>query len=317
MNMDTLTINRYILEKPLKSENSGFSKWGIGTLEGKKYFIKEFLSPVYPADDAIFTEKKKQDKILLCKAFVDEKKELYSAVREADDGHIIAVEQFFRAGAKYYISTKAVSGHHMSIADIHSCNFTDCLRLCCSISHAMANIHKKRIIHADIKPDNILVIKKRSLEPHIIDFDCSFFDYKSPELGQELNGDMVYLSPEGFLHIAGIESNLSCKMDVFALGLLFCQYLTGNLPLFDKEEYQYAYEAVLDDQHLGLEQIKNKICRSLIEHMLSKQPENRPDMQSVFLTLKGVLLSVLKRNHPEESAEQESEESFFIPASDL
>ena len=109
---------------------------------------------------------------------------------------------------------------------------------------------------------------------------------------------MVYLSPEGYLHIAGLESNLSCKLDVFALGLLFCQYLTGQLPQFDHSEYQYAYESVLDDNALGLSAIYHDACRTVIAKMLDKHPENRPDMRAVFRSLNDVLLDLTGRTKP-------------------
>ena len=316
--MEVIKINNYSFDKPLVSDNSGFSKWGIGSRGGRSYFVKEFLSPVYPAEDSLFTEKKKQERMRLCQTFVEEKTKLYSAIRDASDGNVVAVEQFFRVGAKYYISTKAVTEPIMTIYDIAMCSFVDRLRLCCSIAHAMAGIHKKGIVHADIKPDNILVVRKGCLRAQIIDFDCSFFEIRSPKLGEELNGDQVYFSPEGYLHYAGLESNLTCKMDVFALGLLFHQYFTGMLPIFDTSEYQYAYESVLDDHPLVVHGVENIECCQLLEQMLRKKPEDRPDMNAVFNSLNRILLYMLGRTAPRRVVvEKESFEFFFEPAGDL
>lgn len=312
MSMEMISINNYRFEKPLISDNSGFSKWGIGTRGGKKYFVKEFLSPTYPVSDSVYSEKKKNEKINFCKEYVEQRKKLYEAIREIADGNIIVVEQFFRVGAKYYISTNAVVDAILSISDIARRTFVDRLRLCCSVAHGMARIHDKQIIHADIKPDNILVICNNSgaMKPNIIDFDCSFFLDNRPKLGEELNGDMVYLSPEGFLHIAGIDSNLSCKMDVFALGLLFCQYLTGKLPIFNNDEYQYAYEVVLDDRTLDLKNIENENCRLIIDKMLSKSPEDRPNMQSVFNSLNCILIDMTGRTVPKKIEKNDSKISL-------
>lgn len=317
--METTRINNYSFSKPLTSNNSGFSKWGIGLRGGQKYFVKEFLSPVYPAEDSIFTEEKKQGRIRLCQSYVEDKTALYSAIREAADGHVVIVEQFFRVGAKFYISTKAITDPVMSVSDIaRRCSFADRLRLCCAIAHAMARIHEKGIVHADIKADNILVVRKTGLQANIIDFDSSFFESKSPKLGEELNGDLVYLSPEGYLHIADVESNLSCKMDVFALGLLFHQYLTGSLPGFDSAEYQYAYESVLDDHPLNVNDIMNGDCRRIIEQMLSRRPEDRPDMSTVFASFNSILLQMLNRSTPEKVTKGISDFDFFFqPGGDL
>jgi len=283
--METIRINNYSFEKPLTSDNSGFSKWGIGTRGGQKYFVKEFLSPVYPTEDAPFTQKKREERIRLCQTFVEGKSKLYSAIRDASDGHVIAIEQFFRVGSKFYISTKAITDPVMSISAIAKCSFLNRIRLCCSIAHAMAEIHKKKIVHADIKPDNIMVVCKGGLCPNIIDFDCSFFESESPKLGEELNGDLVYLSPEAYLHIAEIESNLSCKMDVFALGVLFHQYFTGKLPNFDHQSFCYPGEAVANGAPLTLAKGLPRALAELLESMLAPNPQDRPAAAEVFEAL--------------------------------
>lgn len=322
---EIIRINNYSFEKPLTSDNSGFSKWGFGTRGGKTYFVKEFLSPTYPADDKVYTEEKKKSKIVLCTKYVEQKKKIYEALRKVTDGNLVVVEQFFRVGAKYYISTQAITGSPLSITDIASYPFIDRLQLCCSVAHAMARVHEKNIVHADIKPDNILVIPTRlnGLKPNIIDFDCSFFENESPKLGEELNGDMVYLSPEVFLHLAGIESNLTTQIDVFALGLLFYQYLTGTLPVFDKTKYQYAYEAILDGKELGLNAVKNETCQALIQKMLNIDPKNRPQIRSVFNTLNGLLLELSGRIKPNKldsiktESQSKNKNSYFEIAGDL
>ena len=213
---------------------------------------------------------------------------------------MIGVEQFFRVNAKYYISTQAITHPILSIQEIAKQPFYERLKLCCIVAHAMSRLHSKKIVHADIKPDNVLVYKNNKLQAKIIDFDCSFFEKNAPKRGEELNGDMVYLSPEAFLHIIGEYSYLSCKMDVFALGLLFHQYMTGHLPVFDLKEYQYAYEVVLDNQSLGIDQRLNSVVSSLIIKMLDKEPKKRPDMETVFFTLRNLLLKVLNRSVPDQ-----------------
>ena len=90
------------------------------------------------------------------------------------------------------------------------------------------------------------------------------------------------------------------------MGLLFHQYLTGELPAFDRNEYTYAYEAVLDDQPLGVDKINNYICRRTIERMLRKKPEERPEMQEVFETFNKLLLSLLNRNTSDGTAKEKT-----------
>lgn len=321
--MSSININNYFFDKPLTCDNSGFSKWGIGQRNGKNFFVKEFLSPVFPVDTSMFTPQKRKERMTLCASFVKSKEDLYSAINEISDGNLIGVEQFFRVNAKYYISTKAITNQTLSISEIAKQPFYERLKLCCIIAHAMTCLHSKKIVHADIKPDNVLVFKKTKIQAKIIDFDCSFFEKDAPKRGEELNGDMVYLSPEAFLHIIGEYSYLSCKMDVFALGLLFHQYMTGHLPSFDTNEYQYAYEVVLDNQSLGIDQKLNSVVFSLILKMLDKEPKKRPDMETVFFTLQHLLLKILNRkitydSPPKQEKKGEfSQSPFFVRGGNL
>ena len=60
-----MKINEYELEGSLTADNSGFSKWGFARKNGRRYFIKEFLSPVYPVYTELLTkeqvERKRRD----------------------------------------------------------------------------------------------------------------------------------------------------------------------------------------------------------------------------------------------------------------
>lgn len=47
--------NGYIVAGTLKSDNAGFSKWGIAQKDGQEYFLKEFLSPVYPQNAEMYS----------------------------------------------------------------------------------------------------------------------------------------------------------------------------------------------------------------------------------------------------------------------
>ncbi|MCD7766773.1 MAG: hypothetical protein LUH53_09740, partial [Lachnospiraceae bacterium] len=96
-------INGYKLDAPLKTDNSGFSKWGFASLNAKKYFIKEFLSPVYPADAKLLGEELTQKRKASCEKYVTEKRLLFAAINKASDGNIVHIEHFFRYGSKYYI----------------------------------------------------------------------------------------------------------------------------------------------------------------------------------------------------------------------
>src|SRR5262249_46181438 len=108
--------------------------------------------------------------------------------------------------------------------------------------------HQKGIIHRDLKPSNILVTMHDTKPvPKIIDFGVA------KALGQELTdktlftgfaqmvGTPLYMSPEQ----AGQSSlDIDTRSDLYSLGVLLYEFLTGTTP-FSKERFKQAsYEEI-------------------------------------------------------------------------
>src|SRR5262245_4972631 len=107
-------------------------------------------------------------------------------------------------------------------------------------------LHKARIVHADLKPDNVMLIEDASIgmkyRLKIIDMDFSIFtDKKAPWEGHEgYFGTPGYMSPE---HMA--RKVPQPTSDVFTLGLMLYQLLGQGHPYVfdDAEKYLPAYRA--------------------------------------------------------------------------
>jgi predicted Ser/Thr protein kinase len=93
---------------------------------------------------------------------------------------------------------------------------------------ALQAAHEHGIIHRDLKPDNI-VINQRG-EPIILDFGLARRLRKDgdrlTQYGQPV-GTPAYMSPE---QVAGVVDDMGPGCDVYALGVLLYQLLTGRLP---------------------------------------------------------------------------------------
>lgn len=279
-------IGGYRLTKPLSSANSGFAKWSFAVKDGVEYFIKEFICPVYPRVNSPITQEMLKKKIEECEAFYWEKNELYRAINAASNGNIVLVKDFFRFGTRYYLVTDKVEISKIKIGDIASLPFEKKLIILKVLTHSVNSISSKGVVHGDLKPDNIL-IKQTSAGFYtvkLIDFDSGFFESKQPTNIDNIQGDTVYLAPESFLKIIGENVGLTTKIDVFALGVIFHQYLCGKLPSFSKE-YDYLYEAVLDDEEITLDNSIPQYLRDIIEMMLMKDPNQRIGLTSVFSCL--------------------------------
>lgn len=281
------TINNYHLNKPFQSQNAGFSRWTTAIKGSQRFFLKELINPKYPDEESL-RESLRAVRIKECERFEAEKTVLFSEINKASDGNLVRIIEFFRADSRYYVSSHWIDHVEMSFQEIARLGLKEKLFLCRTAAHSLAGLHSRKIVHADIKDTNVLIHKTKDgrLVSKIVDFGCSFFEGSPPDNEDDLGGDQVYLSPEACLFVCGEETELTCKMDVFALGLLMHQYLTGKLPSYDATAYNYAHEAVLDDVILKVDSTDIPLpVRTIIEHMLIKDAANRISAQEAYFLL--------------------------------
>lgn len=266
----------------LKNANSGFSKWGFATKNGKKYFIKELITPVYPVDRDAMTDELFELCRTSCIQYENRTKRLLNKINSVSHGNLIRIEEFFRCDSRYYLITEkveeAVNTEHITALDEERK-----LLLLKTVARCFYDLHSAGIVHLDVKPQNIIVKKTKS-NNHIaklIDFDSGFFIGEQPER-EALGGDLTYLAPETFLAMSGETVCIDDKADIFALGLVFHEYYCGELPWFDNTEYEYPYEAVLDKGVLMPQMAKmpENISRLIIS-MLDLDPAKRPSAKEI------------------------------------
>ena len=286
-------INGYELLNDFTSENAGFCRWTFARKNGKEYFLKEFVDPIYPQENsgAELSERTLKDRKAICKIFENTKLHLYEEINKISDGNLIRIEEFFRYDSRYYIAMPRVPDQGITIEEIASGPLDARIQLCRTLAHSVMRLHDRGIVHADIKPSNVIIKRTETgrFTAQIIDYDCSFFQMNPPKNEDDLHGDQVYLSPEGLLFMIGEYGLLTCQMDVFALGIMFHEYLTGEIPRFNEEEYDYPCEALLEDDVLILSDKLDAIpgMKQLIGWMLEKDAARRIPMLNVFEQLGG------------------------------
>jgi len=276
-------INGYILKDDLVNDNAGTAKWGFAKKNGRDFFIKEFLSPVYPLDGTVLSKELILKKRQICDQFQSEKLAFYNVLNKCSTGNVVVIADFFRWESRYYIVTEKVDAAKMEPDQISRLNFKQKVTIAKVIAHCMKSLHQHGIIHGDLKPTNILFKETKSgmYTAKIIDFDSSFLE-SNPPTDEDLQGDMVYFAPESFLFIAEEEGELTRKIDIFALGIIFHQYFCGELPKFDSSKYDYIFEAVLDGDGVELNKFIPDSVRLIISKMLNVKPAFRPSIEEVF-----------------------------------
>lgn len=290
-------IHGYTILKDFTTAGGGLSKWTFATKGGKEYFLKEFLSPKYPTADAPGSEKSKLRKKEECEKFEQHHKALMKEVNEkcGTGGNLVFTIDFFRYETKYYKVTEKIDVASLSINEIATLPLHNRLLILKTIAHSLNVLHKAGIVHGDLKPDNILIkqTKTATYTTKLIDFDNSYFAGKPPLLTEELVGDMVFYSPELAKYIQENESvkakDLTTQSDIFALGLIYSLYLTGDLPDFNREKYSYACIASNSGEviQINAKALPNPLV-VLINTMLDNDYKKRPTISEVFEKLKTI-----------------------------
>ncbi|MDX6302864.1 MAG: eukaryotic-like serine/threonine-protein kinase [Nocardioidaceae bacterium] len=285
-------LNGYRLLEDFRVVGAGLSEWSFAERGGRIFFIKRFLSPTYPEADAPGSERIKAKKRARCATFEAHHRGIQAAMAPLTTygGNLIATLDFFRVGAKYYKVTERVDVAGLQTPDVAALDFPAQLVLLKTVAHSLKILHDLHIVHSDLKPSNVL-IKRTELgyTTKLIDFDSSYI-VGNPPPPDEIVGTMNYYSPELVRYVQGsaAPAELTEASDIFALGLIYAEYLTGAMPSFDAAHHEAAI-AVLHGERLkiGASRAPGPVI-DLVERMLAADPAARPRVAEVHSTLMGL-----------------------------
>ncbi len=145
----------------------------------------------------------------------------------------------------------------------------ECIDYMLQILNATSYIHERGVLHNDLKLDNIFVQNDGYLK--IIDFGIS--THNNSKEKKNLLGSLNYLAPEVM-----INKKYSVQSDIYSLGIIFYELLTGTLP-YRGNDLESIYKSKVNDQ-----------VNSISKYVLSK---NYHDVD--YIILKAIDKSVLNR----------------------
>ncbi len=154
---------------------------------------------------------------------------------------------------------------HLSVAES--------LSIAKEIASALVQAHRMNIIHCDIKPHNILITKEGHVK--VADFGIArAVSAATMTYGNNVVGSVHYFSPE-----QAKGTTLTPKTDVYSLGVVMYEMLTGKLPFNGETPVAIALKH-LQDTAPSVRQLDSSIppvVEAIVSKAMTKEPEARPD----------------------------------------
>lgn len=292
-------VNGYNILKEWEISNTGYTT--LAEKGGKKYFLKKYSGYKFPRSKSSMTAQSYERSQKRFNDFKKSRENINSKLKEisGSGGNIVSPTDSFVNDCCFVEATEFFD-NVFDESQIYLLDEVDKKFLMLTAVASLEAIHGKGIVHSDLKRSNIIVVRSSSgkrIVAKIIDFDKSYdINNIRPD---DLGGDQCYMSPELVKCLISDYSDesikdLSDKSDIFSLGLVFYNYLSGGKfpDIIDKSGKclksgtMYCGEAVLKGMRLRIgDAIKNEFLRSVIANMLYSDPKERLSAQEVIKAL--------------------------------
>lgn len=190
---------------------------------------------------------------------------------------IVTIYGFVREGpciAMEYIRGDTLSAHLLP----DGMALDKAVRLGLQIAEALHYAHQSGVIHADLKPSNIMIDQAGCAK--VLDFGLAHWRLAeelqtlsdSGENLRKLAGTIPYMSPELVMG-----RPLDCRSDIFSLGCVLFEMLTGLRP-FSADNPAAALNSLLNRVPRGIEILRREVPAALADlvlRMLEKDPNRR------------------------------------------
>ncbi|XP_057960300.1 serine/threonine-protein kinase STY13-like [Malania oleifera] len=155
------------------------------------------------------------------------------------------------------------------------------IQLALDLSRGLSYLHSKKIVHRDVKTENMLLDSHRNLK--IADFGVARVEAQNPRDMTGETGTLGYMAPEV---LSGKPYNRRC--DVYSFGICLWEIYCCDMPYADRSFAEVSSAVV----HQNLRPDIPRCCPSSLAHIMRKcwdaNAEKRPDMDEVVRLLEAI-----------------------------
>lgn len=185
------------------------------------------------------------------------------ALETHHNGLALILNDFGAESLKKYISDRQLS-------------LTEFIKIAIQLASTLAQLHQAKIIHKDIKPDNI-VINPETKQVKIIDFSiASRLEKENQSISNPnlLEGTLAYMSPE---QTGRMNRSIDYRTDFYSLGVTFYQILTGSMPFNAADPLEFVHCHIAKTP-ISPQELNPKIPQAvsdIVMKLLAKTAEDR------------------------------------------
>lgn len=140
------------------------------------------------------------------------------------------------------------------------------VNLLLELLQALVYLHRRGVLHRDLKPGNILVTQRQAVK--VLDFGLSVAGaYSRSNIQEKAAGTLAYMAPELFT-----EEHASIASDLYAVGVIACEVLAGRHP-FNQKNVALLINSILSTPP-DLSGLDGAVY-TVVERLLAKDPCER------------------------------------------
>ena len=176
------------------------------------------------------------------------------------------------------------------IAGGQKLRLVNALPMMVDVAHALLYAEKKRIVHRDIKPDNLMIGYDGIVKMGDLGIAKALHDAPAVAQADGVYGSAHFMAPE-----QALGRDIDCRADIYAMGATFYRVLTGQV-LFAGESQKEILLKQINEEPKPIRDLEPDVPKELadvIERMLEKDPGKRHRSAGEFCgTLEALAKSV-------------------------
>ena len=193
------------------------------------------------------------------------------ALGRLDHPNVVRLYDAAQAGGLRYMAMEKVEGESMAeLLREGPLPAPEAVRIVAEIAEGVGAAHALRILHRDLKPDNILI--SRSGTPRLTDFGLARVDGRHMTQTGEVLGTPCFMAPE---QAQGERERLGPWTDVYGLGAVLYAALGGRAPYQERGAMFSVLAAIVSAEPEPLPRSVPADLRAVVRKAMQREPEAR------------------------------------------